>query len=187
MRCTGRWSSRIVSHRPFASLEDFLARSGAQPLYAEAVNLVKAGALDGLGYAKAMLTMLEQVPWHGRHTSQMSLMFSAQLSGLAEPTPHERAAWERDTLGVLVGVHPLQLVAEELSRHDVTRSDQLSACADREVTVAGVRLAGHRFSSRREESMLLVDMEDEAGVYQALWSGAALQQHRALLSQRGRC
>jgi DNA polymerase III alpha subunit len=32
--------------------------------------------------------------------------------------------------------------------------------------------------------MLLVDMEDESGVYQVLWSGAALRQYRALLSRR---
>ncbi len=173
----------IVSHRPFASLEDFLVR--AQPLHVEAVNLVKAGTLDGLGYAKAMLTMLEQAPWHGRHTSQMSLMFAAQPSGALEPALHERAAWERDVLGMLVGVHPLQLMAEELSRHDVTRSDQLGAHAEREVTVAGMRLAAHRFSDRQEESMLLVDMDDEAGNYQVLWSGAALRQHQAVLSHQG--
>ena len=173
----------MVSHRPFASLEDFLVR--AQPLHAEAVNLVKAGALDGLGYAKAMLAVLEQAPWHGRHTSQMSLIFAAPPSGALEPALHERAAWERDVLGMLVGVHPLQLVAEDLARHDVTRSDQLSAHADREVTVAGVRLAAHRFSGRQEEPMLLVDMEDEAGTYQVLWSGAALGQHRAILSHQG--
>jgi DNA polymerase III alpha subunit len=32
--------------------------------------------------------------------------------------------------------------------------------------------------------MLLVDMEDEAGIYQVLWSGAALDRYRSLLSQR---
>ncbi len=33
--------------------------------------------------------------------------------------------------------------------------------------------------------MLLVDMEDQAGLYQVLWSGAALQQARPLINQRG--
>ncbi|HET7088988.1 MAG TPA: hypothetical protein VFL17_10080, partial [Anaerolineae bacterium] len=37
----------------------------------------------------------------------------------------------------------------------------------------------------QEEPMLLVDMDDEAGNYQVLWSGAALRQHQAVLSHRG--
>lgn len=32
--------------------------------------------------------------------------------------------------------------------------------------------------------MLLVDMEDEAGVYQVLWSGAALKEYRSVLARR---
>jgi DNA polymerase III alpha subunit len=38
--------------------------------------------------------------------------------------------------------------------------------------------------TRQQDPMLLVDMEDEAGIYQVLWSGAALDKYRSLLSQR---
>ena len=96
----------------------------------------------------------------------------------------ERAEWEREVLGLLVSVHPLQLVAHQLSAYALTRSDQLSACAGREVMLAGVRLAAHRFSARQQEAMLLVDMDDEAGIYQVLWSGAALRAYGGILSRR---
>ena len=46
-----------------------------------------------------------------------------------------------------------------------------------------MRLAAHRFAAR-QEPMLLVDMEDEHGMYQVLWSGAVLDRYRSLLSQR---
>ncbi len=171
----------IIAQRPFASLEDFLAR--AQPQYVEAVNLVKAGALDGIGNPHVMLAQLERERWHGRHTGQMSLAFDAPAS-LPEPTVFERAAWEREVLGLLVSVHPLQLVADELARRNITSSDRLPQCSGQEVTLAGVRLAAHRFSTQEQGAMLLADMEDETGVYQVLWSGAVLKRYKELLSRR---
>jgi error-prone DNA polymerase len=171
----------IIAQRPFASLQDFLAR--AQPLYMEAVNLVKAGALEGLGNPKVMLDWLERSQWHGRHAGQMSLALGV-AAAWPEPDVHERAAWEREVLGLLVSVHPLQLVSAELARHTLTRSDELDAHNTQEVTLAGVRLSAHRFSAKEQGAMLLVDMEDEAGTYQVLWSGAALKRYTEILSQR---
>ena len=173
----------IIQQRPFASLDDFLMR--AQPVYSEAVNLVKAGALDGLGGVKTMLQQLEKERWHGRHTPQLSLALTASESSSSPALSlSERAAWEQELLGMLVSVHPLQLHTEELAHHRLTRSDELKAHADKEVMLAGVRLAAHRFTGRQKEPMLIVDMEDEAGMYQVLWSGAALRENRHALSQR---
>ena len=87
-------------------------------------------------------------------------------------------------LGALVGVHPLQLAARELAQYTLVHSDELSQHTGQDVTLAGVRLAAHRFAVRKEP-MLLVDIEDEHGVYQVLWSGPALERHRPILSQRG--
>jgi DNA polymerase-3 subunit alpha len=171
----------IMAQRPFESLEDFLAR--AQPQYVEAVNLIKVGALDGLGNVKAMLSQLEQERWHGRHAGQMGLLATQPEMAMPDPTLRERAAWEREVLGMLVSVHPLQLVAEKLALHELIRSDELNHHAGQDVTLAGVRLVAHRFRAQ-QAPMLLVDMEDEAGIYQVLWSGAALDRHHTALSRR---
>jgi DNA polymerase III alpha subunit len=172
----------ILEQRPFASLEDLLART--QPQHVEAVNLVKAGALEGLGNAHALLASLEHTPWRGRHAAQLGLAWATPSALPPEPTAHDRAAWERETLGMLVSVHPLHLVAEELSRYALTRSDQLSAHAGQDVTLAGVRLAAHRFSDKHGEPMLLVDMEDEARIYQVWWSGPALKEYSGVLARQ---
>lgn len=95
----------IIAQRPFESLEDFLAR--AQPQYVEAVNLVRAGALEGLGNAHDMLTRLAQERWHGRHTGQMGLLATQSPTAMPEPTIQERAEWEREVLGLSVSVHPI--------------------------------------------------------------------------------
>lgn len=171
----------IIAQRPYQSLDDFLIR--AQPQYIEAVHLVKAGALNGLGHPKAMLAQLERSRWHGRHTGQLGLLNTATEMTLAEPSIHERATWEREVLGQLVSVHPLQLCIEELSKYSRIQSNELPHHIHQEVHIAGVRLATHRFASK-QEVMWLVDMEDEWGMYQVLWSGAALNRFRPLLSQR---
>jgi error-prone DNA polymerase len=172
----------VIAQRPFESLEDFLAR--AQPGYVEAINLVKAGALEGLGNPTAMLAQLERDRWHGRHTGQMGLLTMTSSAAGPEPTVQERAEWEREVLGTLVSVHPLQLVADELTHHPRTPSDELDARMGQDVTLAGVRRAAHRFTAK-QEPMLLVDMEDEHSIYQVLWSGAALDRYRSALSERG--
>lgn len=172
---------RIVQQRPFSSLQDFLIR--ASPQYVEAVNLVKAGALNGLGNAKHMLAQLDAERWHGRHSEQLRLLAPQENVFVQAPTAQERAAWEREVLGLLVSVHPLELVADALTKHERIMSRELASHIGREVTLAGVRLASRRFTTNREP-MLLADMEDETGIYQVLWSGAALQKHRALLARR---
>jgi DNA polymerase III alpha subunit len=171
----------IIAERPFESLEDFLAR--AQPQYVEAINLVKAGALEGVENTSAMLAQLTRDRWHGRHTGQVGLPAMQPPTAMPEPTLKECAEWEREVLGLPVSVHPLQWVAQP-APHLVTRSDELSQRAGQNVTLVGVRLAAHRWMTRQQELMLLVDMEDEHGVYQVLWSGAARDRYRSELAQR---
>jgi DNA polymerase III alpha subunit len=172
----------ILAHRPFSSLEDFLTR--ARPLYEEAFNLVRAGALDGLGDVSAMLATLKQMRWQSRHAPQVGYLFSIPPSESPALSPGQRAEWERELLGMPVTVHPLRLVSANLPPDRFTRSDGLRALADQEVTVAGIRLAAHPFTTAQQETMLLVDMEDEGGMYQVLWSGPALRRYRRLLSSR---
>jgi DNA-directed DNA polymerase III PolC len=171
----------ILSQRPFDSLADFLRR--AQPQYVEAVNLVKAGALEGLGNRKTLLAQLERERWTGRHTAQLGLLPSPSAFAETEPTLHECAIWENEVLGQFVSVHPLQLVTKATSGYNLMGSAELEQQVGQEVTLGGIRLATHRFALRNEPRWL-VDMEDEQGMYQVLWGGARLNQNRALLSQR---
>ena len=171
----------IIAQRPFTSLNDFLIR--AQPQYVEAMNLVKAGALDGLDNPKTMLAQIGRERWHGRHTGQLGLLNLGKEETMPEPTIRERADWENEILGQLVSIHPLQLCADALAKHSRIQSNALGQHIGQAIIIAGVRLATHRFVSKHA-SMWLVDMEDERGMYQVLWSGAVLNQFRPLLAQR---
>jgi DNA polymerase III subunit alpha len=173
----------LIAQRPFASLDDFLIR--ARPLHVEAINLIKANALDGLGDSADMLAYVQREPWHGRHSVQLSLaLLSSSTQSTSEATLAERAAWESEVLGLPVSVHPLQLVAEQAARENVMSSRALEQQLDRVVKVLGVRLAAHRFRSAHQTTMQLVDMDDQDGRYQVLWSGEALREYRAVLNRR---
>ena len=172
----------ILQKRPFTSLDDFLIR--AQPLHGEAVNLIKCGALEGLGDLAGMLSRVENELWHGRHSPQLSLMALLAATTSTAPTLQQRAAWEHEILGYHVGVHPLDLYADRLAEAGVISSRQIGEHLDRSVTLGGLRVAQHQVSPAAKESMLLVDMEDQQGLYQVLWSGAALRQARPLINQR---
>jgi DNA polymerase-3 subunit alpha len=182
----------ILAQRPFDTFEDFLTR--AQPQHVEALNLVKVGALAGLGEPRAMLVRLEHERWTGKHTAQLEI---ADFSGAASPplpgTPPSgtsqdsalsTAECEREVLGMLVSVHPLELVAEELAYVERVRSNELVAHAGREVTLAGASFAAHRFNGRDGAPLLLVDMEDEAGAFQVMWRLDAARVSHDLLRRR---
>jgi DNA-directed DNA polymerase III PolC len=171
----------IRQHRPFTSLDDFLIR--ARPLHVEAMNLIKCGALAGLGDLAEMLMRVENEAWHGRHSAQLSLLTILETSTAAAPSLAQRAAWEHEVLGYHVAVHPLDLYADRLAEAGAISSRAIGDHLDRSVTLGGLRIAYHRVSSARE-AMLLVDMEDQAGLYQVLWGGAALSQARTLINQR---
>jgi DNA polymerase III alpha subunit len=95
----------------------------------------------------------------------------------------ERAAWERELLGTLVSVHPLQLLAAELSRYNLVRSDTLASHAGQAVMLAGIRVAAHDVPYTRQPALWL-DLEDEAGGYQAMLEGVAYRKYKALAHAR---
>ena len=173
-------TSAIMAQRPFTSLADFLIR--ARPLHVEAINLIKASALNGLGNQVDMLAHLQHEPWHGRHSAQLSFALAdAPTMTHVEPTLAERAAWESEVLGLPMSVQPLQLVH---THESVINSRAIEQYLDRVVKLIGVRLAAHRFRSANQTTMQLIDMDDQDGRYQVLWSGEALREYRALLSRR---
>jgi DNA polymerase III alpha subunit len=102
---------------------------------------------------------------------------------MAEPASAERAAWERELLGNLVSVHPLQLLATVLARFDLVHSDKLASHVGQVVTLAGMRVAALAVPYTRQPRLWL-DLEDEAGGYQALLEGTAYQKYKALAHAR---
>ena len=141
----------------FSSMDDLLLR--ARPRVTEAENLVKAGALDGLGPGrKALLAQLA-----GRLPGaplQMALPL-----GLAEEVDHgefslaEQLALEVEMLGWPVSAHPLEPYAQVLSKRGVIPSDALGRHVGQQALVSGARMG--LWGERRGR----ITLEDEAGLF----------------------
>jgi DNA-directed DNA polymerase III PolC len=191
----------ILARRPFVSIEDFFIR--AQPLHGEAINLAKVDAFDGLGNSSEILALLDRDRWRGRHSAQLDLMEAAhpahtQLSGgelmgrqasaslrsAQDTTLEQRAKWEQEILGYFVSVHPVQLAAQHSPNNTRIRSNELHRHSGQEVTLIGVRLSAHRFQDQSQAAWTLIDLEDEVGTFQVLWSDATFRQYRGWLQKR---
>ncbi len=140
--------------RPFESLDDLLRR--ARPRLQEAENLVKAGALDGLGAGrKALLAELkDRMPG-----APLQLALPWAEAPVEDYTLAEKLALEVEMLGWPLSAHPLAPFAQKLAGQGVVSSDQLAGYTGQVVITAGARMD---LWGRRQGQLVL---EDEAGLY----------------------
>ncbi len=175
---TQRTIARIIKGRPFVSLDDFLVKVDPRPL--EAVNLVRVGALDGLGGTVAMLERVQHSKWlHG----QPSLFTLVENEPGQEPSLHDRVLAQEELLGISVDAHPMELVADRLvGTQFITTVDAANRIGER-VRVAGIRQSWHRSRTARNETMAFISLEDLEGVLDVVVFPNLYHQCRNILSE----
>jgi hypothetical protein len=131
----------IVAERqahPFRGLRDLMNRVDLQEK--EAMNLVRCGALDGLGFGRsALLADLSDVQRAG---SALQMPLGIEEPGVGSESLNERVAWEQEVLGYPISLItcPTLLVQDRL--RDCVALADLDRASGRMVSVAGVRLPG---------------------------------------------
>lgn len=175
---TNRTIARIIKGRPFLTLDDFLVK--VDPRSLEAVNLIRVGALDGLGGAIDMLERVQHSHW---------LPGQPSLFALAASSPGEQAALQdriqaqEELLGISVDVHPLELVADRLEHANaITTVDAADRIGER-VRVAGIRQSWHRSRTARNETMAFISLEDLEGVLDVVVFPTLYRQCRNILAE----
>jgi len=154
---TGRTIERILTNRPFHSLEDFLARADPRPQEAE--NLAKVGALEGLGTIPAVLRRVQHGGWQ---RGQPSLFEWEDTGGEDWPLEQKMAA-QQELLGISLEAHPLELLVDKITAAKaVSTLDSLELIGQR-VTVAGVRQTSRRSRTAKGELMMFLTLEDLSG------------------------
>jgi DNA polymerase-3 subunit alpha len=127
-------------------LSDFVSRIDATKVNKKVIeSLIKAGALDSLGYSrKAMLTQIEEIVASAGKAQQAKKMAENSLFGggeemthvtveieeMGEFAPMQILEFEKETLGFYVSGHPLDEYREELEKIDYTLSSQIDELAD---------------------------------------------------------
>jgi DNA polymerase-3 subunit alpha len=167
---TRRTIERILSSRPYRSLEDFLSRVDPRPQ--EAADLARVGALEGFGTIPAILRGLEsgrsrRIPGQAGQLSLFEYPKSGQKvsEGSQEDwTQAQKVAAQEELLGVSLEVHPLELVAEKVRAAGAITTVDAAGRLGQRVTVAGLRQSGHRSRTAKGESMMFLTLEDLSGM-----------------------
>jgi len=169
-----RTISKIIQHRPYSSLEDFLSR--VDPRHQEAENLAQVGALDGLGFIPAILNRLKG-KWQ---SGQMSLFRGDAFEGEDWGLEQKMAA-QKQLLGISLEVHPLEMVAEQITQSGAISTAEAAAKYGQHVVVAGIRQTSRRTRTARGETMLFLTLEDLTGILDLIIFPDVYQRNRILL------
>lgn len=126
----------IVAGAPFSGLRDLLQRVSLQER--ELQNLIRCGALDGMGESRATLLAEAKALLRGGSPQQLAFDFAGAPKVEAE-TAAERLRWEKRILGQPLSTHPVQLLDREKG---LTPLSDVPARAGRRVRVVAARLPG---------------------------------------------
>jgi DNA polymerase III alpha subunit len=176
---TRRTQEAILRQRPFTSLADFLAR--ANPRQGEATNLIRCGALDGLGSIPALLRQVESGGWKA---GQLSL-FDYSDTGQEDLPLSDRVTAQEEILGISVDAHPLELVADRIAAAGAITTLEAAERVGSRVRVAGMRLSGRRSRTAGGEMMAFLTLEDLEGMLDVVVFPDAYRRSRSALSGPG--
>jgi DNA polymerase III subunit alpha len=187
---TRRTQARIVKERPFASLDDFLAR--ADPRQVEAENLALAGALEGFGSQPALLRRLQAGGWRGGQLPLFELGSVRDEAGSAgqDWSKEQKAAAQEAVLGLSVDQHPLELVSQAISEAGALSTLEAAGRPGERVLTAGMRQAWRRGSSGpgrsgRSEPVYYMALEDLEGMLDVVISSEVYRRCQAALKGPG--
>jgi DNA-directed DNA polymerase III PolC len=164
--------SRIQKLRPFGSLPDFLSRVDPRPVEAE--NLIKVGALHGLGTIPGMLRKVSAKNWR---KGQLSLFAEEPQMG-EDWSPAQISAAQESILGVSVSTHPLDLYSQQISRAGCLSTIEAAAKPGQRVRIAGLRQTWRRGSASQSGYIYFMSLEDLEGIINVLIDSDIYRAHR---------
>jgi len=170
-------AEQLASGQPWASLEDLVARGGAQRQHLEA--LAAAGALDGLGSvaSRGARPSRRGLLWAAGAAAQATadrlpgIVVGAEAPALASPSPTEAVADALWSIGVTPEATALELCRADLVARGVCTAADLDQAPSGRVTVAGV--VTHRQHPETAHGAVFLNLEDETGHVNVVFSRGA--------------
>jgi DNA polymerase-3 subunit alpha len=173
---------------PFRSLFDCCERVDLRLVNKRVIeSLIKCGAFDSLGAARAQLMAVVDKAMEAaasaqreRVHGQVSLLdvldpegaqggYEPALPAIPEWSRNQRLAAEKETLGFYVTGHPLADFREVIARHGSISTDRLQTCRDKDqVKLCAIVTAVKEITTKNGERMAFVTLEDLAGTVEAI-------------------
>lgn len=166
------------AERPFASVADFVRRSGLSEV--ERRTLASAGALNGLAGSRRLAL------WECARTDLEFDLFSEaprddnSAAQLAPMTLNERITADFATVGLTVGDHPMKQARAACS--DLWRADELQYAKNG----TRLRIGGSVICRQRPgtaKGFVFLSLEDETGVANAVVRPALFEAQRLTITQ----
>ncbi len=192
---TQKTRARILAERevrPFLDLADFIRR--VRPEEPEALNLVRVGALDGLGVTDAgrpptrdelvaLVPELKAVLAREGVAGDAPMVVAPSRSRDPDPTTHvsgwseaRRLSAELELTGLALTCHPLEIGARELEREGVTWARDLPGKPDgARIRVAGLRERALTPYMRSGSRTCFLTMEDHTGLLDVVLFSSLLE------------
>jgi DNA polymerase-3 subunit alpha len=172
----------------FRSLFDFCERVDLRLVNKRVIeSLIKCGAFDSLGAARAQLMAVADKAMEAgagaqreRSHGQVSLLDvleakgglshqAAALPDVPEWSHTQRLAAEKETLGFYVTGHPLTDYRDVIAKVAAVTTDRLASCQDKEtVTLCTIVSAIKEITTKSGERMAFVTLEDMAGTVETV-------------------
>jgi DNA polymerase III subunit alpha len=165
---------------PFASLIDFCQRVDLREVGKRTLeSLVKVGAMEAFGTRSQLVGVVDRIvsfsaSYHkDREIGQMNLF--GETTGLQddsltdlpesdEYSPRDMLAWEKELLGLYVTGRPVDRYRDALRQSNSavisTMKENPAAYNGRDVQIAGEIISLRRIYTRRNEQMVVLQMED---------------------------
>lgn len=158
---TQKTQEKIIKHRPFFSVEDFVHKTRAREQ--ETRNLIRCGAFDGLETIPQLLHQLDQ----GIDRSGQMGLFSGSgfdLTPVEDWSPEMVVQAQEEVLGISVNYHPLELLAGQIQQAGALTTAECIEKIGQRVTVAGTRQVSRRVKTAKGEMMMFLSLEDMEGM-----------------------
>ena len=183
---------------PFKSIDDFSRRVDLQRVNKRALeSLIKAGAMDSLGYRSQLLAVLDRVVSAGQAsqraaqagqgslfdllTDEDSGMASILLPPMSDTPSKQKLAWEKELLGTYLSQHPMHKASLELDAVVTAYCGQIGEdLANQKVVIAGVVGNLRPLLTKKREPMVAATLEDLHGSVEVVAFPKTYKQTEAL-------
>jgi DNA polymerase-3 subunit alpha len=162
----------------FTNLEDFARRVPAKILNKKTLEaLAKSGALDSLGERGTLVQQYDKIADFSKSSGDVGSSQEDLFGGLQEETeavkisfesqapatPHEKLAWEKETLGLFVSSHPLAGLTKYISKKAQLIRDLKRKDVNKKIALAGILESVKTMRTKKGEAMAILTIEDPTG------------------------
>ena len=170
-------AAAIAAHRPYASMEDVVRRTGVGLPAIEA--LATAGAFGSLGLDRRAALWAAGAVSQGREGRLPGVVVGAEAPALPAMTEPEVAAADLWATGISADRHPIQFARDHLDAIGaVTVAALTTTPHGRRVAIGGI--VTHRQRPATAQGTIFVNLEDETGMANVICSAGVWARYRRL-------